>query len=86
MHEGRLHLWRDESGVLRAEATPDAPHGMDQEVAALLDVLSFTVLDSGEVASCIRVKDTEARQLLAWLERRGEIVATPGGGWHRLAA
>ena len=52
----------------------------------MLDVLSYMVPDSGEVASCIRVKDAEARRLLALLERRGEIVATPGGGWHRLAA
>ena len=56
------------------------------EVEALLDVLSFTVLDSGEVAGCLGLKDGEARTLLAWLERRGEVVATPGGGWHRLAA
>ena len=86
VHEGRLRLWRDESGTLRAEPAHEEPPVAGTDVEALLDVLSFTVLDSGEVASCLGMKDGEARTLLTWLERRGEVVATPGGGWHRLAA
>ena len=79
-------MWRDDDGVVRAETMTDAPPVDGVPVEALLDVLSVTVLDSGEVASCMGLREAEARRLLGWLERRREIVATPGGGWHRLAA
>ena len=78
-------MWRDVGGVVRVETIAGVPPVDGVPVDALLDVLSFTVLDSGEVASCMGLRDDEARRLLGWLERRREIVATPGGGWHRLA-
>ena len=47
VHEGRLRLWRDEQGALRAEPVQEEPPVAGLEVDALLDVLSFTVLEVG---------------------------------------